>query len=213
MSFDQPTPFSFITPPPVPPRKSWVSRHKVATGFGGFMAVFLAIGAIGSATSTGATKSSTAGSSTSASSAAKAATKAASSELKANNGQTPAQVTAGFCKSIATQMTSYGLAGAEGNIATQAESAQLTGDIASVVNVVHKVGNDADVTAAGIEGVHQLPDLDSKVQADYAALNADLLMLSRTASTTYTSSDFPTFTAVNGVLTSSVQTFQTDCEG
>lgn len=214
----QPQPFA-LPPAPVTKPKPWVFRHKVLTGFG----VFMLIGAIGSAT--GGTKAANTASSKPASTAtskpastsgtataqADAATAAMKTELKANDGQTPAQITTGFCKAIATKMSEFGLSDAEGNIATASESAQYTFDIASVVHAVHKVGDAAGVTAAGIEGVKQWPALDGKVRSDYVNLNADLILLSKAAGSTYTMSDFPAFEAVNNVMTSTVKSFTADC--
>ena len=199
---------------PVKP-KPWIARHKFLTGFG----VFMLIGAIGSATGAGnkttntaATKpASTASSSVKATTAVDPAKAAADAELKANDGQTPAQITTGFCQAIANKLTEYGMPSSVGNLETQADSAQYTLDVAAVVSAVHKVGNDAGVTAAGVEEVKQWPALTANVRADYVKINNDLLFVSNIAGATYTLGDMPTFNAAISVLNSAMKSFTNDC--
>ena len=213
MSIDiDPQPAFTAPPAPTTPAKlkRWMGHHKVLTGVGAFVVFAIVAAPFDGATKTSSDTKSVA-SNVTVHPATTISVDPAAAELKANDGQTPAQITSGFCKAIAGKMAEYGLSGAEGDVSTAAESAKYTFDLVSVVKATHKVGDAAGVTAAGLEEVKQWPALQAKVRTDYQNMHGALILLSNTASSTYTTSDFPAFEAVNGVLTSDVKAFTNDC--
>lgn len=129
----------------------------------------------------------------------------------ANHGQTPAQVTAGYCKRVGQELLGYGLQRAEGNMSTAAESAQNTGNTQPAMDAIHKVGDSAGTTAAAIGMIDRLPALDPKVGARVTALRGTLNNLSDVAGNTYTVSDLDSFGTANDAMTAAMGMFTKAC--